>query len=172
MQRYVVRWSLALVVVLLSSCGRIGFEARAGEGDDGDDGPGGDAALPQIACADMNLGSALGPSVASGSVSGAGNQYAGCGGDFNDVTFGWFAPAAGSYQIDLCGSDQLWDSVLSVRDGTCTGPSLACNDDSCGGPAQLQPRVTVNLAAGQGIVIIVDSAIPTAGSYQLAITKL
>jgi hypothetical protein len=181
---------LGVVVALLTACGRLGFDPVAGQGagmGDGSvpgdgvgdgavangDGMGSDAAMmPMIACADMNLGSALGPNVASGSVNNAGNQYQGCSGDGNDVTFGWFAPAAGNYRIDLCGSQQSWDSVLSVRDGSCTGSSLACDDDSCGGAAGLQGRVTVTLTAGQGIVIIVDSLAPQNGNYQLAITQL
>jgi len=171
---------------LLTACGRFGFDPVADAGAPGDgsgvpgdgavlggDGAGLDAPPAQmLACADMNLGSALGPNVASGSIDNAGNQYMGCSGDGNDVTFGWFAPAAGTYRIDLCGSEQMWDSVLSVRDASCTGASLACDDDSCGGPAGLQGRVTVTLTAGQGIVIIVDSLFPQNGNYQLAITQL
>lgn len=148
--------------MLVAACGRVGFEPIAELV--------GDGAVPAIACADMNLGSAVGPAVATGTTMGKGNHYQGCSGDGNDVTFGWVAPAAGRYVIDLCGSDQFWDSVLSVRDGSCTGAQLACSDDVCGGLAGLQGRVTVTLAAGQGIVIVVDSAFPVDGNYQLAIT--
>lgn len=141
----------------------------------GDDGPGDDdgSGTSKIACADVNLGSAIGSSVAIGSTAGKANDYRGCGGDGNDTTFGWFAPAAGRYVIDLCGSEQTWDSVLDVRDGSCTGPHLACGDDECGGAIGVQARVTLDLAAGQGIVIVVDSAFPQDdGLYQLAITKM
>ena len=72
--------------------------------------------------------------------------------------------------IYLSGSQPFWDSTLSVRDGSCTGAQQACSDDACGGPASLQGRVTVTLAAGQSIVIIVDGASDFDGSYQLAIT--
>lgn len=177
-----LRCALALLVV--AGCGRLGFDAVRGDGGDngpsdvspGDGMPPDDAAIdgpPQmIACADMNLGSALGPSVATGSIDNAGNQYSSCSGDGNDLTFGWFAPATATYRIDLCGSDANWDSVLSIRNGSCTGASLACDDDSCGGGGGLQGRVTVNLTAGQGIVIIVDSLFPQNGNYQLAITQM
>ncbi len=100
------------------------------------------------------------------------NDYQSCGGDGNDVSFGWFAPATGRYVIDLCGSEQTWDSVLSIRDGSCNGLQLACGDDECGGVIGVQARVTLNLTAGQGIVIVVDSAFPQDGLYQLAITKM
>ena len=60
-----------------------------------------DAPPPVIACADMNLGSALGASVASGSTSGAGNDYTACSGDGPELTFGWFAPATGMFRIEV-----------------------------------------------------------------------
>lgn len=159
---------LAFCLVVVAACGRVGFELAPGAGDARD--PGLDGAASAIACADRNLGSAIGPAVATGSTSGMGNDYRSCGGDGNDVTFGWIAPAAGRYVIDLCGSVDLWDSVLSVRDGGCNGAQLACSDDACGNLAGLQGRVMVTLAAGQGIVIVVDSAFPMDdGMYQLAI---
>jgi hypothetical protein len=65
----------------------------------------------------------------------------------------------------LCASQASWDSVLSVRDGSCTGSELACSDDDCG----QQGRVALDLTRGQGIVIIVDS-FDDDGRYQLAIT--
>lgn len=171
------RWGGLLACV--AACGRIGFEPPAGGIDgmpatsDGGSTETFDGGVQTIACADMNLGSALGANVASGTTDGAGNQTSACSGDGPDLTFGWFAPATASYRIDLCNSDMSWDSVLTIRDGTCGGAQLACDDDSCGGPAMLQGRVTVNLTAGQGIVIVVDSLYPTVGgNYQLAITQL
>lgn len=168
-------WSL----LFAAACGRIGFEpvrddtggdARGALGDGA--GIGGDgSAMPTIPCANTNLGSVLGPDIASGSTNGAGNDSAACSGDGPDVSFGWFAPATASYQIDLCGSDTTFDTLLYVRDGSCTGTQLACNDDACG-IGGIQSRVTVPLTAGQGIVIVVDSVFPVAGSYQLAITQL
>jgi len=180
-------WPVALC--LASACGRIGFDPHGGDdpgGGNGDGGNGdggnsaGDGAITiddggnkTIPCANQNLGSALGASVAAGSTSGQGNDYAGCSGDGNDVTFGWFAPATASYRIDLCASDPQLDSVLYVRNGSCTGTQLACNDDACGGAAGILSRVTVSLTEGQGIVIVVDELFPTGGgNYQLAITQM
>jgi hypothetical protein len=159
-------------LLVVAACGRIGFELPSDLAGDGG-GPGDDGgAIAKIACADVNLGSALGSSVAIGSTTGSGNDSRSCGGDGNDVSFGWFAPASGQYVIDLCDSEQTWDSVLTIRDGSCTGPQLACGDDECSG-LSAQPRVTLNLMAGQGIVIVVDSAFQGLdGLYQLAITKM
>lgn len=152
----------------VAACGRVGFEPAAAV--IGDAGQPGDPPS-EIACADQDLGSATGPSIATGSTRGKANNYTGCGGDGNDVTLGWTAPAAGRYVVDLCASDQFWDSVLSVRDGSCTGAQLACSDDACGGFAGLQGRVTLTLTAGQHVVIVVDSVDPSDdGNYQLSIT--
>jgi hypothetical protein len=148
--------------MVVAACGRIGFDP-AGDGG---------ASLPTLplACADMNLGSAIGAPVASGSTANMGNDYRGCrGADDNDVTFGWIAPATGRYQFDLCASQPSWDSALSIRDGSCNGRQLACGDDECGGFG-LQGLVTLDLAAGQAIVIVVDGAFGEDGNYKLAIT--
>ena len=150
-----------------------GGDGGGGGGGGGDGGAGDGGIMPTIGCVDENLGSALGANVAAGSTAGRGNQFSACSGDGNDVTFGWFAPATASYRIDLCASEEMFDTVLYVRDASCTGAQLACNDDACGGPAGLASRVTVALTAGQGIVIIVDELFPTGGgNYQLAITQL
>jgi hypothetical protein len=172
-------WAIFLVCVV-AACGRIGFDpsdtAGGANGETplaGDGGAGDGGVMPTIGCVDENLGSVLGANVAAGSTAGRGNQFTACSGDGNDVTFGWFAPATASYRIDLCASEQGFDSVLYVRDATCNGAQLACNDDACGGPAGLASRVTVQLTAGQGIVIVVDELFPTnGGNYQLAITQL
>jgi hypothetical protein len=168
--------SLPVALCLATACGRIGFDPSAddarGDGGGTDTSSGGDAVPPLLECADMHLGSALGPNVASGSTIGARNDVAECGGAGPELTFGWSAPATASYTIDLCASNLTYNTVLSVRDGTCTGTELACNDDACG-LGGLQSLVTVSLVEGQGVVIVVDSAVVAAGGmYQLAITQL
>ncbi|HUJ57316.1 MAG TPA: hypothetical protein VLX92_02440 [Kofleriaceae bacterium] len=173
----------AVVVCLAAAvaCGRVGFDPRddagrpGGGGSDArasDDASGqGDAGMQTIACANQNLGSATGSDVASGTTAGHANTYMGCSGDGTDVSFGWFAPADGTYRIDLCNSpDQTFDTVLSVRASGCQGTQVACNDDACGGPAGLLSAVTITANAGAAFVIIVDSNVGS-GPYQLAITE-
>ncbi len=67
-----------------------------------------------------------------------------------DVAYSFTAPAAGMYTFDTFGT--LYDTILHVHDGTCLGPELACNDDAQG----TQSQVTVQLAAGQTVMIAVD----------------
>lgn len=140
---------LELVVALAAGCGRIGFDSL---GDDAQphDGAIGDGAPNDgatIACVDMSLGSAVGPNVASGTTVGKGSQFEGCSGDGPDLSFGWIAPAAGTYRIDLCASPSGYDSTMAVLDGSCSGTELACDDDGCGGIGP--SRLTVTLGTSR-----------------------
>ena len=61
--------------------------------------------------------------------------------------------------------------MLSVRNASCTGTELACDDDSCGGIGP--SRLTVSLSAGQPVVIVIDGDFSgDTGTYQLAIEQL
>jgi hypothetical protein len=164
------RWSLALLMV--AGCGRFGF-GHANDAAPVDDGSRDTGPTPgAIACADLQLGSALGSAVASGTTVGKGNRYGICDGDGPDVTFGWSAPATATYRIDLCSSPNPFDSTLSVRNGSCAGEVLACNDDDddCGDSGA--SGVTVSLTVGQSVVITVDGFFDDdEGDYQLAITQ-
>jgi hypothetical protein len=116
---------------------------------------GGDGAC----CPDGDLGSALGAELARGTTLGAGNDFLpDCsGGSAPDVAFSWTAPDADTYTFDTVGSG--FDTVLSVRDGGCLGSELGCNDDASG----LQSAVSVALAAGQRIGLVVDGFSAEAG---------
>jgi hypothetical protein len=73
------------------------------------------------------------------------------------------------YQIDLCNSDLVFDTTLLIRNGSCSGAVLACDDDGCG---DVGSRVRIELTAGQSIAITVDGfSEEDEGSYQLAITR-
>lgn len=103
-------------------------------------------------CAQHALGSAVGDSVATGSTVGGTNRYqpscttsAG-----NDVQYAWTVPTAGTYVIDLNGSD--YDTQLAVL-AACGGTELDCDDDSGDGTDSL---VQLALTAGQQIIIDVD----------------
>jgi hypothetical protein len=176
---------LAAIVLALGACGRIEYDPLARALADGSlvladaslasDGPAmTDGSLVIVdgspGCADIDLGSATGESVASGTTSGQGNDYSACSGEIApDVAFRWVAPSAGSFTFDVCsGGDALFDTVLSARDGSCEGPQLACDDDSCGGVVGLKSRITVQATAGQEIIVVVDGLFGP-GSYVLAI---
>lgn len=173
-----------LLVTLVLGCGRVGFEPAIDErGAPGDGGMGGsdvppgdggpaDALTdaPQVACADIQLGSAVGTGVAIGTTVGAGDDHALCLGDMSpDLSYGWVAPTTGMFRIDTCSSGGGWDSSLHVVSGTCTGPQVACEDDGCG----VHEMVTITATAGDAFVIWLDGfAGLESGPYVLSITAL
>ena len=104
------------------------------------------------ACPDADLGSAVGPAVASGSnLEQGASFFASCSRSGRDVVFTWTAPAGGEWTFDTAGTD--YDTVLHVRDGACDGPELACDDD---GLANYASRVVVPLAEGQTVTVVVS----------------
>lgn len=88
-----------------------------------------------------------------------------CGGeDASERAHRWTAPHTGTFVIDTFTS--AFDTVLHIRDGDCDGAELACNDDE--DPASnLRSIATVDLSAGQAIVIFVDGYYVQAGDYAL-----
>lgn len=104
-----------------------------------------------LECADLDIGSALGGELASGSTFGQGDdvQPFCTAANANDVIVSWTAPEAGVYSFSLQGSD--YDTVMMLW-ADCGGPSLACNDDGVGVASQ----ITLPLAAGQTVLIVID----------------
>jgi hypothetical protein len=118
-------------------------------------------------CPNGDLGNTV-PQTFTGSTATVDNTLFGtCGGNTsNDETFTFTAPYAGVFQIDTEGS--AYDTVLYVLDGSCSGPQIACSDDSGG---MTHSRVNVNLANGQDIVIAVDGAGIASGDFTLNILE-
>jgi hypothetical protein len=122
------------------------------------------------ACPQVDLGSTV-PTSYSGSTVGAQNLVGGasCGAGGNnapDASFRFTAPAGGTYQIDTAGS--AFDTVLYVRNATCSGEQLACNDDANG---TVQSLVSVSLNAGQTVVVVVDGYGTRSGAFTLTIRR-
>lgn len=114
-------------------------------------------------CPETDLGSTF-PQSTNGAT--AGQSYFGgiCGGgSAPERTFGFTAPQAGPYTFTTAGSS--FDTVLYVRDGTCNGPELDCDDDGLAP----QSTVTVNLAANQTVVVFVDGYSSNFGPFTLNI---
>ena len=105
--------------------------------------------------------------VTSGDTStGRAARRGGCAGAGPEIGFTFRAPAAGIYTMTTVGS--MYDTVLYVRDGSCDGEELACNDDTPG--LGLQSRIVVPLTSGQEVVIFVDSY-GEGGAFVLNITS-
>ncbi len=127
---------------------------------------------PTVPCPQTDLGSTV-PAVVTGSTAGGVNLFglASCadgGVSAPDASYRWTAPADGMYAIDTGGS--AFDTILAVREATCSGIELACNDDAP--DLGVQSRLTLSLSAGQAIVIVVDGFGAQAGTYTLAIERL
>ncbi len=124
-----------------------------------------EGAAVDFSCAEGgDLGSATG-NVASGTTAGASDSWsASCQAtDGPDIAYGWTAPAAGSYTFSLVGSS--YDTVLTLQSPDCTGAQLACDDDAVG----LQSELSVNLSAGETVLVVIDGYNNQTGNYTLAI---
>jgi len=116
-------------------------------------------------CPEVEIGSAEGPAVATGSTTGQGNELTpSCATSFSpDVAFGWTAPRTARYRFDTVGSS--FDTILYIQDGACMGPELACDNDRAA-PAS---RIVRNVTAGTRLVLVVDGFRISQGDYQLNI---
>jgi len=113
--------------------------------------------------------SGTGAMVASGDTTGGtGNRLPSCGGSGNDTTVAFTAPTTGSYTFDTMGSS--FDTTLSVLIGGCVdGVEIACNnDDTVLSP---QSSVTVDLAMGDEVIVVIDGFGGAEGTWQLNVTE-
>lgn len=123
----------------------------------------GNASCTSATCPDADLGSAVGDAVASGTLATADYTASGsCGGTGRDVAYTWTAPSAGRYTFSAAGSE--FNPVLYTRTGTCTGAQSSCNAATAG-----SATTTLDLTAGQDVVIYVDSTGTAAGPFTLSI---
>lgn len=82
--------------------------------------------------------------------------------DALDVWYSFTAPVAGSYDFDTEGSVGI-DTTLAIFD-TCGGLQIACDDDSGTGLLSL---ITINLAAGQNVMVRAAGYNNTQGQFNL-----
>jgi hypothetical protein len=129
-----------------------------------------------MACPSLDLGGALGspvnmgylpPGTCSAMITTCGDVGGG------EVSFTWTAPADGTYQFDTSdstGSGMLYEHVLEVRDATCSGAALGCDDSGAFGGIS---TIVLTMSAGQVVVIVIDAYdVAGAGYYTLNITTL
>jgi streptogramin lyase len=127
----------------------------------------------------LNALSGFPPKTATGSTASAPTLYGRASCDAGttasrNATFSYTAPFSAWFIIDTFGS--AFDTVLSVRDGSCQAAELtdiygspACSNDSGG---TLQSQVTVSLTGGQSVVIRVDGYDGASGNYSLHISAV
>ena len=114
---------------------------------------------------DHDLGDAIGVGLLAGLSPVEDHLSSTCGGAGGaELLVQWRAPADGRYGFDTTRSYR--DTVLSLRDGDCTGAELACNDDLDG---VVRSAVSAELVAGQAVTVVLDSAPGAAGSTELSI---
>lgn len=127
------------------------------------------------ACLPTNLGTSVRSSIATGTTVGRPGSHtppAGCTGSDTtpspDALFAWTAPSTGTFTFDTVGSG--FDTVLTLRSGSCSDVSLGCNDDIINGTDQ-RSRLIVTLFAGQTVLIAIDGFGGATGSFVLNISS-
>lgn len=81
------------------------------------------------------------------------------------TAFRWTAPRAGLYHVTTAGS--AYDTLLSVRAGSCAGREVACNDDA--DDTTTTSALVLDLAACQTVTIVVDGRTTAIGDFRLAV---
>ncbi|MFN3200769.1 MAG: endonuclease I family protein [Bradymonadia bacterium] len=120
-------------------------------------------------CFDVDLESAIGSGVATGSTrDGEDRLTAECaGGPAPEAMVRWVAPEDGWYRFSTFGSS--FGTVLYVLDG-CEGEVIACNNNAR--PGTFQSQLDHELVEGQAVIIGVDGYWGHQGDYQLNIEAL
>ncbi len=114
--------------------------------------------------------------VVHGKTSGTSSLTATCGVPNNNSperVFRWTPTASGPASFQTCSPNTRFDSVVSVRQGTCTGTQLTCNDDGpCGAGVSgtEASSTTLNVTAGTTYYVVVDGWNGSSGDFDLAIT--
>jgi hypothetical protein len=122
---------------------------------------------PTLACADEHIGSAVGPTAATGDTTGAEDDLQGTcfgGATGPDLAFGWTAPNDGCFAFDTTSSTH--DTVMYLQAG-CTPDSLVCNDNI--DDASIASSIGYDVTGGTDYVIVVDSLSAETGAFDLGI---
>ena len=122
------------------------------------------------ACVEEDLGSAVGPALALGDTMGEDEEFAiECAGAMNaapDHTMLWVAPSAGVWRFSTEGSG--YDTALAAYAGCDADSALACDDDG-GDLPPTSSVLTLDLAAGDPVVVVVSGFSGSVGQWTLAI---
>jgi hypothetical protein len=124
---------------------------------------------PTPTCGEQAIGASIGMQVASGTTAGRSSAYRGsCGGEMaGESTVWWVAPTSGSYTIDTRGSS--YDTLAYVRQGSCDGPEVACDDDFVDG-VERHSEFVLDAVAGVPYLLVIDGFEAASGEWVLNIT--
>jgi hypothetical protein len=147
-----------LALVSLVACGDKPDEDEEEEDED-------DGTVYSGDCPQVDVGSAVGEDIASGSTAGGDDNWGWCGGEPTegaldsasagssspDVSLAWQAPASGEYTAYTQGS--RFDTTLTLIEGSCGGDVLECDDD---GGRDLDSAITFDADEGQTYIFVLD----------------
>ncbi len=95
------------------------------------------------------------------------------GGTAPEKVFSWTPSASGTATIETCGAGTEYDTVLFVREASCTGTQVGCNDDTVGcattSGATHGSQVGLTVSAGTTYFIVVDGFQARAGEFSLTV---
>ncbi|KYF68777.1 MXAN_6577-like cysteine-rich protein [Sorangium cellulosum] len=125
--------------------------------------------ISEIACPLIDLGSTA-PQTVTGTTAGFIDVLApSCGYSGGpEATYRFTAPADGLYTFDTEGS--AFDTIVDVRDGSCAGRSLRCNDNVDPTGELTHSQVSLLLSADQTVIVSVDSTYAS-GEYTLNVAQ-
>ena len=85
--------------------------------------------------------------------------------------FTWTPGTSGTATVRSCGTGTNYDTVLYVRQGACSGPERACNDDACTIVSGFNwgSSVNVSVTAGTTYTIVVDGYGGRSGNFTLTV---
>jgi hypothetical protein len=149
--------------------GEVGADVTPSDGAiaDASAGDAGTTSVPAGACPASTLTTF--PLDVTGDSSTASSEFeascAGAGGS-PDLAVVWTAPQNARYRFTTEGS--AYDTVLTILNGSCAGPELACADDIDG--TNVASEASLSLTAGQTITVIIDGLnAQESGAFRLQI---
>jgi hypothetical protein len=116
-----------------------------------------------------------------GATSGSSNLSGSCAstGSAPERVYRWVPANTGPAQIQTCSTTTNFDTVLYLRQGSCTsGSQVACNDDTTGcgvsdgtrNASKHGSRINPTVTAGQTYFIVVDGYGNRSGTFRLTVT--
>lgn len=117
------------------------------------------------ACPDQDLGNTVPQSVMGDNTGLVDDNEASCAPGGDDALYQFTAPADGTYVFDTVGT--MYDTVLAVVDG-CGGMELDCSDDVA---MMTTSQITIDLTAGQSVIVAVEGYGGLTGPFTLNISS-